>query len=93
MATVPAAMLRSRLADTPARQRLVSGLPATCWPGAAASYAELIASGAVQVDAVSYPLDDVATAWADTSTEHRAVARSESHRHPGSSHRGSSQAR
>lgn len=70
-ASVPAAVLRSR--SVTLRGSGAGSVAHDVLARAAASYAELIASGAVQVDAVSYPLDDVATAWADTSTEHRAV--------------------
>ncbi|MFT4295844.1 MAG: zinc-binding alcohol dehydrogenase family protein [Micropruina sp.] len=70
-AAVPAAVLRSRSVTL-----IGSGAGSVAHDTlarAAASYAELIASGAVQVDAVRYPLDDIAAAWADTSSEHRAV--------------------
>lgn len=70
-AAIPAAVLRSRAvtvlgsgAGSVAFDALVSG---------ATEYAALLASGRIEVDAVSYPLDDIATAWADSGTTHRAV--------------------
>ena len=70
-ASVPAAVLRSR--SVTLRGSGAGSVAHDVLATAAASYAELIASGAVQVDAVGYPLDDISTAWADTSTDHRAV--------------------
>ncbi|MFT4224789.1 zinc-binding alcohol dehydrogenase family protein [Micropruina sp.] len=70
-ASVPAAVLRSR--SVTLRGSGAGSVTHDVLATAAASYAELIASGAVQVDAVGYPLDDIATAWADTRTDHRAV--------------------
>ncbi len=70
-ASVPAAVLRSR--SVTLRGSGAGSVAHDVLATAAASYAELIASRAVQVDAVAYPLDDIATAWADAGTDHRAV--------------------
>lgn len=70
-AAVPAAVLRSR--SVTLRGSGAGSVAHDVLARAAASYAKLLASGAVRVDAVGYPLDDIATAWADTSPEHRAV--------------------
>ncbi|MFT4215871.1 MAG: zinc-binding alcohol dehydrogenase family protein [Micropruina sp.] len=70
-AAVPAAVLRSR--SVTLRGSGAGSVAHDALARAATGYAELLASGTVQVDAVAYPLDDIATAWADTNSEHRAV--------------------
>ena len=70
-AAVPAAVLRSRAVTL--RGSGAGSVAHDVLARAAASYAELLTTGAVTVDAVAYPLDDIAAAWADTSSEHRAV--------------------
>ena len=67
-ASVPAAVLRSR--SVTLRGSGAGSVAHDVLATAAASYADLIGSGIVQVDAVGYPLDDISTAWADTSTDH-----------------------
>lgn len=70
-AAVPGGVLRSRAvtlvgsgAGSVTHEALVAGVT---------EYAGVLASGRFQVDAVAYPLDDVAAAWQDTSSSHRAV--------------------
>lgn len=70
-AAVPAAVLRSR--SVTLRGSGAGSVAHDVLARAAASYAKPLTSGTVRVDAVGYPLDDIATAWADTSPEHRAV--------------------
>ena len=70
-AAVPGAVLRSRSVTL-----IGSGAGSVTHDvlaRAAVGYAELLASGAVRADAVAYPLDDIAAAWADTSADHRTV--------------------
>ncbi|MFT3835177.1 MAG: zinc-binding alcohol dehydrogenase family protein [Micropruina sp.] len=70
-AAVPAAVLRSR--SVTLRGSGAGSVAHDVLARAAAGYAELLTSGTVTVDAAAYPLDDIATAWADTSSAHRAV--------------------
>lgn len=70
-ASIPSAVLRSRAVTL-----LGSGLgsvPPEVLRRAVGEYAGVLGGGGVQVTAVAYPLDDVAAAWADTSSGHRAV--------------------